>query len=44
MKFITAPLSIFIREDEAPLDLFYIFYVKQMLRLFFLAALIRNRG
>jgi hypothetical protein len=44
MKFITAPLSIFVREDEAPLELFYIFYVEQMLRPFYLAALIRNRG
>ena len=44
MKFITAPLSIFVREDEALLELFYNFYVKQMLRPFCLAALIRNRG
>ena len=44
MKFITAPLSIFEREDEALLELFYIFYVEQMLRPFYLAALIRNSG
>ena len=44
MKFITAPLSIFVREDEALLELFYNFYVKQILRPFCLAALIRNRG
>jgi hypothetical protein len=29
MQFVTAPLSIFVREDEAPLELFYILYVRQ---------------
>jgi len=44
MQFVTAPLSIFVREDEAPLELFYNFYVEQMVRPFCLAAFIRNRG
>ena len=44
MKFKTAPLTIFVREDEAPLELFYNFYDKQMVRPLCLAALILNRG